>query len=391
MTSGPLEGILVADFSRVVAGPYSTMLLGDLGAEVVKVERPGAGDDTRGFGPPFVAGESAYYLAVNRNKRGIALDLASAEGRRAARALAQRADVVIENFRPGTAERLGIGYEEVAAGNQGVVYCSVSGFGSSGEGATLPGYDFLVQAVGGLMSVTGDAGGEPRRVGVAVVDVLTAQFATIAILAALYERDRSGLGQKVEVNLLSSLLSGLINQASTYITTGTVPSAMANRHPSISPYETLHAADRPFVVAAANDHQFSVFADVIGAPEMASDPRFSTNAARVVNRAELVKLLEERLCTRPAVEWVGRLEAAGIPSGLVNSLAEAFSLAERLGLSPVMRLGRSSPARPGPVGEASADAQVSNPLRFSRTPVTYRRPPPRNGEHSEEVERELGL
>lgn len=271
---GPLEGVLVADFSRVVAGPFATMLLGDLGADVIKVERPGAGDDTRGFGPPFVDGESSYYLSINRNKRGVAWDLGSEDGRRKARRLAERADVVVENFRPGTAARFGLGYDEIAAANPRVVYCSVSGFGTTGAGASMPGYDFLLQAVGGLMSVTGDDGGEPRKVGVAVVDVLTAQFAANAIIAALYERERSGSGQRVEVNLLSCLLCALINQASTYVTTGTVPRAMGNRHPSIAPYETLWAADRLLVVAVANDTQFAAFADALGLSWMTSDERF---------------------------------------------------------------------------------------------------------------------
>ncbi|MGH9293867.1 MAG: CaiB/BaiF CoA transferase family protein, partial [Acidimicrobiales bacterium] len=335
MSAGPLEGILVADFSRVVAGPFATMLLGDLGAEVVKVERPGGGDDSRSFGPPFVGGESAYYLSLNRNKRGVLWDLQTDEGRARARALARRADVVVENFRPGIAERLGIGYEELAGENERLVYCSVSGFGSNPAGARLPGYDFLVQGVGGLMSLTGDAGGEPRRVGVAVVDVLTAQFATIAILAALNERAVSGRGQKIEVNLLSCLLAALINQASTYVTTGRVPGQMGNRHPSIAPYETLDAKDRPLIVAVANDRQFSVLARVVGLGWMVGDDRFATNAARVANREELVRLLEDALSGEPASAWVEALWREGVPAGLVNSLAEAFGLAEELGLSPV--------------------------------------------------------
>ncbi len=386
--SGPLEGILVADFSRVVAGPYATMLLGDLGADVVKVERPGTGDDTRGFGPPFVDGESSYFRSVNRNKRAVSWDLATADGCRLAQALAERADVVIENFRPGTAERLGIGYEQVARLNERVVYCSVSGFGSSGAGAELPGYDFLVQAVGGLMSVTGDPGGEPRKVGVAVVDVLTAQFALSGILAALYERERSGRGQKVEVNLLLSLLSALINQASTYVTTGSVPRPMGNRHPSIAPYETLHAADRPFVVAVANDRQFSVLARLVGLDWMAADERFSTNAARVVNREELIRLLEEALRARAAAHWIDVLQAGGIPCGPVNDIAEAFALAERCGLSPVVRISADG-ASGVPADLPSGSNQVRNPVGLSRTPVTYRIPPPRHGEHSEAVEAEL--
>lgn len=400
--TGPLAGLLVADLSRVVAGPYAGMLLGDLGAEVVKVERPQGGDDTRGFGPPFVevagAGEepavreSSYYLSVNRNKKGVAWDLSSPAGLAAATALCRRADVVIENFKPGTADRLGLGYEAVAAANPRVVYCSISGFGSSGPGASLPGYDFLVQAVGGLMSITGDGPpeGEPRKVGVALVDVLTALHATTAILAALHERERSGLGQRVEVDLLSSLLAALINQASTYLTTGAVPRAMGNRHPSIAPYETLAASDRELVVAVGNDGQFAALAAAVGRPELAADERFATNAGRVAHRSEMAAALEEALGARTAAEWVDLFQAAGIPSGVVNDIGEAFGLAEAVGLDPVVRIardgaGRWTGSRPDP------GAQVASPMRFSRTGVSYRLPPPHLGEHSGEVERSLGL
>ena len=393
--AGPLAGLLVADFSRVVAGPYAAMLLGDLGADVVKVERPGAGDDTRGFGPPFVnpdpeAGEplSAYFLSVNRNKRGVAWDLATDEGRRKALALAARADVLIENFKPGGATRFGLGYEDIAKINPGVVYCSVSGFGSSGEGAPLPGYDFLVQAVGGIMSITGD--GEPRKVGVAVVDVLTALFASNAILAALVERSSSGRGQRIEVDLLSSSLAALINQASTYLTTGAVPTAMGNRHPSIAPYEMLAAADREMVVAVGNDSQFAALAGVVGKGWMGEDARFSRNAARVGNRDEMVRELEEALSARPAAEWVGMFQAAGIPSGVVNDISEAFGLAEQVGLTPAVRVTHAS-STAWTASEPDPAAQIADPMRLSRTPVSYRLPPPRLGEHSAEVESELGL
>ena len=379
MTAAPLDGILVADFSRVVAGPYATMLLGDLGATVIKVERPGSGDDTRGFGPPFVDGESSYYLAVNRNKRGVAWDLTSADGRSKARQLAGRADVVIENFRPGTADRLGIGYREVSAANPRVVYCSVSGFGTDGPGAALPGYDFLVQGVGGLMSITGDAGGEPRKVGVAVVDVLTALFGSNAILAALVEREKSGRGQYVEVNLLSCLLASLINQASTYLTTGAIPRAMGNRHPSIAPYETLQAADRVLVVAVGNDSQFAALAGVIGAGWMAADDRFAKNAGRVAHRDQMVELLEIELGQRPAAEWIELLQAAGIPSGVVNDIGEAFALADRLGLEPVVRLPRGGEAVAGVTGRPGAEVQVQGSDGFLEDAghVPARAAPPR--------------
>ena len=319
-----LDGVLVADFSRVLAGPLATMMLGDLGADVVKVERPEVGDDTRGWGPPFIDGESAYYLSINRNKRSVALDLGSEAGLEAARRLAERADVVVENFKPGTMSRLGLGYEKVAAVNPGVVYCSISGFGTTGEGASRLGYDFLVQAVGGLMSITGPESGAPTKVGVAVVDVLTGLYASNAILAALVGRAATGRGQRVEVDLLSSLLAGLVNQASTYLTTGAVPRALGNRHPAICPYETLAAADRLVVLAVGNDGQFAALALELGLDELGSDDRFATNAARVANRGELVALLEARLRERPATEWVERFDAAGVPSGLVNDVGEAL-------------------------------------------------------------------
>jgi crotonobetainyl-CoA:carnitine CoA-transferase CaiB-like acyl-CoA transferase len=393
-----LAGVLVADFSRVVAGPYAAMLLGDLGAEVVKVERPGSGDDTRGFGPPFVddgAGgtTSSYYLSVNRNKRGVAWDLATEDGRKKARALAERADVLIENFKPGAASRLGLDYEELAEVNPGLVYCSVSGFGWGEEGSKLAGYDFLAQAVGGLMSITGDppaTGGEARKVGVAVIDVLTALFAANGVVAALYERRQSGRGQLVRVDLLSSSLAALINQASTYLTTGRIPRAMGNRHPSIAPYETLSASDRALVVAVGNDGQFVSFCRAIGRPELATDERFAKNAGRVANRDEMVAELEAALSSRRASEWVALLEEAGVPSGVVNDISEAFMMADRLGLEPRIHLGEDGSVASSGDFEPDPLAQVASPLRLSRTPVSYRRPPPRLAQHSGEVESELG-
>jgi crotonobetainyl-CoA:carnitine CoA-transferase CaiB-like acyl-CoA transferase len=367
---GPLAGLLVADFSRVLAGPFATMLLGDLGADVVKVEHPDGGDETRGWGPPWHGDHSTYYLAVNRNKRSVALDLKDDDGRRAARALAGRADVVVENFRAGALERLGLGYEEVARDNPGLVWCAISGFGRE-AGAALPGYDFLVQAMSGLMSITGPAGGEPTKVGVALVDVLTGLYAATGVLAALAERERTGRGQRVEVSLLGSALASLVNQASSYLCTGRPPRAMGNRHPSITPYETLATADRPLVVAVGNDAQFARLCRVLGRPEAAADPRFATNADRVGNRDALAGLLEEALAARGAADWVTALADAGVPCGLVNDVGEAFALAERLGL--------------GPVADAGGVPQVANPIRLSASPATYRLAPPALGEHTAEV------
>jgi crotonobetainyl-CoA:carnitine CoA-transferase CaiB-like acyl-CoA transferase len=371
-----LEGLLVADFSRVLAGPFATMLLGDLGAEVVKVEHPDGGDETRAWGPPFLGDHSTYYLAVNRNKRGVALDLKDERGLRAARALAGRADVLVENFKAGTLERLGLGFEQVREDNPGLVWCSISGFGR-GAGAELPGYDFLVQAMSGLMHITGPAGGEPTKVGVALVDVLTGLYATSGILAALHQRARTGRGQLVEVSLLGSALASLVNQASSYLCTGRSPQALGNRHPSITPYETLATADRPLVVAVGNDGQFVRLCRALGLEQAAADPRFATNTARVTNREELAALLEGALAARGAADWATVLADAGVPCGLVNDLGEAFALAERLGLDPVV--------------EAGGIPQVANPIRLAATPPSYRLGPPALGEHTAEVLRWLQI
>jgi crotonobetainyl-CoA:carnitine CoA-transferase CaiB-like acyl-CoA transferase len=378
--SGPLSGIVVADFSRVLSGPLATMLLGDLGAEVIKVEHPDGGDDTRSWGPPFVEDTTAYFLSANRNKRSIAVDLRSDHGRKVALALADRADVLVENFRPGTMARLGLGYEELSARNPRLIYCSISGFGS-GAGRDLAGYDFLVQAVGGLMSITGPEQGEPVKAGVALVDVITGLHAVIGIQAALQARAETGTGQVVELNLLSSLLASLVNQGSSFVTAGVVPGPMGDRHPSIVPYQTLHAADRPFAVAVGNDRQFRAFCTALALPELADDARFARNVARVENRLELIELLEPVLASRPASHWLARLEEAGVPCGPINDLAEAFALAERLGLGPVVTL-------PGPGGRGQ---QLANPISLSENPAAYRLPPPRHGEHTKEILEWLGM
>jgi crotonobetainyl-CoA:carnitine CoA-transferase CaiB-like acyl-CoA transferase len=374
VTQSPLDGLLVADFSRVLAGPLATMFLADLGATVVKVERPGAGDDTRAWGPPYVGATSTYFTSVNRNKRSVVLDLADAGDVTLARRLAHRADVLVENFRPGKLAEFGLDQATLRAANPGLVYCSISGFGG-GAGADLPGYDFVVQAVGGLMSLTGQPGGEPTKVGVALVDVLTGLHATIGILAALHQRHRTGQGQLVEVNLLSSLLASLVNQGAAYLNGAGVPGAMGNRHPSIAPYETLATRDGALAVAVGNDRQFRTFAAVIDRPSLADDPRFATNSARVEHRSDLVTALEEALRADTAEAWTGRLQAAGVPCGTVNDLAGAIDLATRLGLDPVARL--------------DGIATLASPLRLSDTPVRYDRPPPALGADSAEIRRWL--
>jgi crotonobetainyl-CoA:carnitine CoA-transferase CaiB-like acyl-CoA transferase len=364
---GALAELRILDFSRVLAGPLATMVLGDLGAEVIKVERPGTGDDTRAWGPPFDEhGEATYFLSVNRNKQSVVLDLTAADDLARARALARDSDVLVENFRPGFMDGIGLGYDALRPDNPGLVYCSITGFGR-GEGARLPGYDLLVQALGGLMSITGAADGEPQKVGVALVDVLAGLFASVGILAALRHRERSGVGQRVEVTLLGALLAALVNQGSAYTVAGVVPHRMGNEHPSISPYELFDAADGQLVIAVGTDRQFAVLCEVIGAPQLASDERFSSNPARVAHRHELRAELERRLSRSAAREWAERLTAARVPAGVVNDLADAFALAQSLGLDPTVSIPR---------GDGSQLRLTRNPISMSETPPEYRAAPP---------------
>ncbi|MFE1752942.1 CaiB/BaiF CoA transferase family protein [Streptomyces anandii] len=388
---GALHGLRIADFSRVLAGPYATMLLADLGAEVIKVERPGTGDETRQWRPPAdEQGTSTYFLGVNRNKRSVTLDLASEADRERARALIAGSDVLVENFRPGTMERLGLGHAELRDRHPRLVYCSISGFGTGG-GAALPGYDLLVQAVGGLMSVTGEPGGEPVKTGVALVDVITGLHAALGIMAALRHRDATGEGQLVEVSLLGSLLSAMVNQASGYAVAGVVPGRMGNAHPSIAPYETFPTADRPLALAVGNDTQFAALAAALGVPRLAADDRFRTNPGRVAHRAELAGLLGERLRSAGADHWSGVLLAAGVPAGPVNTLDEAFSFAHRLGLPGIVTVPDPSEAEAeartgaGPSALRKSSRQVAHPIALSASPARYRLPPPALGEHTEEI------
>jgi formyl-CoA transferase len=362
----PLSGLLVADFSRVLAGPLATMTLADLGATVVKVERPGSGDDTRTWGPPWTQTSSAYFDCVNRGKLGVTLDLADEADRARAHELARRADVVVHNLRG--IERYGLDYDTVADGNPRVVYCSITGFGAESD---RPGYDFLVQAVGGLMSITGDPDGEPRKVGVALVDVLTGKDAVIGILAALAARERTGRGEHVQVDLLSSLLGGLVNQAANYLTTGVAPGRMGNQHPSIAPYETLHCADGLLAVACGNDAQFARLAAVLGAPGLADDARFSTNPARVTNRPALIAELEARLAADAAASWELRLAAVGVPAGLVGDIGSAVRRADAYGLAPTVDVGTAR--------------QIRHPARYRLNRTASPTPPPGLGEHDELV------
>jgi crotonobetainyl-CoA:carnitine CoA-transferase CaiB-like acyl-CoA transferase len=370
-TPGALDGVKVLDLSRVLAGPFATMMLGDLGADVIKVERPDGGDETRGWGPPFDArGQATYFLSVNRNKRSLVLDLKDDGDVSRARELAISADVVVENFRPGLMADLGLAYEDLEPKNPGLVYCSITGFGP-GEGARLPGYDLLVQALGGLMSITGEADRDPQKVGVAVVDILTGLFATSGILAALRHRDRSGRGQKVEVSLLASLLGALVNQASAYTAGGVVPQRMGNAHPSISPYELYDAGEGQLVIAVGNDRQFRALCETIDRPELADDARFATNTDRVANRVELREELDRALRSKPATHWSEALTEARVPAGPVNDVGAAFRLAGELGLDPVVEIGD---------GDGPPTPLTRNPITLSRTPASYRLAPPALGE-----------
>jgi crotonobetainyl-CoA:carnitine CoA-transferase CaiB-like acyl-CoA transferase len=366
-SDGVLGDLRVLDFSRVLAGPFATMMMADLGAAVIKVERPGIGDDTRSWGPPYdERGMATYFQSVNRNKTSLVLDLQDPGDRVRAAELARQADVLVENFRPGVMDRLGLGYDQLAADRPGLIYCSITGFGA-GAGAELPGYDLLVQALGGLMSITGSPEGEPQKVGVALVDVLAGLFASVGILAALRHRDATGEGQRVEVNLLSALLGGLVNQASAFTIAGVVPTRLGNAHPSISPYELLETGDGDLVLAVGNDRQFAALCEVIGDPELAGDPRYATNGARVANRVALRADLVARLATRPAVDWARELTAVRVPAGVVNDLRGAFALAQSLGLEPIVEV---------PVADGETVRLTRNPIGLSRTPPGYRSAPP---------------
>ena len=369
MTSapGPLDGLLVADFSRVLAGPFMTMTLGDLGADVVKVERPGSGDDTRAWGPPWREGDSTYNLGLNRNKRSLVLDLTDAGDRVLARRLAERADVLVESFRPGLMAGWELDGETLRAVNPGLVSCSVTAFGSGEDTAGMPGYDFLLQAMGGLMHVTGEADGPPLKVGAAIVDLVCGLLAVTGVLAALHERARSGRGQHVEVSLMDAALTCLLNQGSAWVLAGARPHRMGNRHPSIVPYETYEAADRPFAVAAGNDRLFARMCGAVGLPELAEDKRFATNSARVANVDALADALAPVFGSEPAEHWVAALKSASVPAGPINDVAEAYGLAESLGLEPVVEVDGMPLARP--------------PFVLDRTPAAVGRRPPRLDEH----------
>jgi crotonobetainyl-CoA:carnitine CoA-transferase CaiB-like acyl-CoA transferase len=385
--STALEGLKVLDLSRVLAGPWAGQLLGDLGADVVKVERPGSGDDTRAWGPPYLqdeqgrdTSEAAYFLSANRNKRSVAIDFTQPDGQRQVRELAARADVLIENFKVGGLAAYGLDYASLQALNPRLIYCSITGFGQTGPYAQRAGYDFMIQAMGGLMSVTGRAEGEegngPVKVGVAVTDILTGLYASNAILAALAERERSGLGQHIDLALLDVQVACLANQALNYLTTGKPPVRLGNAHPNIVPYQDFPTADGDFILTVGNDGQFRRFCEVAGHPEWADDPRFASNSARVANRSALVPLIRQVTVFRSTAEWVSLLEQAGVPCGPVNDLEAVFADPQVVHRS--LRVDMPHPV----AGKAEL---VANPIRLSRTPVSYRSAPPGLGADQDAV------
>jgi crotonobetainyl-CoA:carnitine CoA-transferase CaiB-like acyl-CoA transferase len=369
----PLDGLVVADMSRILAGPYCSMLLADMGAAVVKVEGPG-GDDTRTWMPPVKDGVSTYYLSIGRNKRSVVLDFRDPDDRALAAELLHRADIAIENFRPGALAKFGLDYETAAATNPGLVYLSITGFGTA-EGAWLPGYDLIVQAVSGLMSLTGDPEGPAYRAGISVFDVMTGLHGLIGVLAALHQRADTGRGQHVEVNLLSSALSGLVNQTGAYTAAGVVPTRMGNAHPSLFPYEALPTADREMIITAGNDRQFRSLCEVLGIAWVAEDERFATNADRTRNREELRPLLVAELAKWKADDLFLALNEAGVPCGPINTIGEGVELAASLGLAPRVEVGAGD----------RAVTLVRNPIAFGDAELRYDLPPPELGEHGDEI------
>ncbi len=384
--TGSLSHIRVLDLSRVLAGPWAGQVLGDLGAEVIKIERPGGGDDTRAWGPPYFHGKdgktdlSSYYLAANRNKKSLAVDISKPEGQRLIRELAAESDIVLENFKVGGLKRYGLDYESLSKVNSKLIYCSITGFGQTGPYANRPGYDFLIQAMGGLMSLTGrddsEPGGGPLKVGVALTDIMTGLYASIAILSALAHRDRTGEGQYVETALLDVQVACLANQAMNYLTTGKSPVRMGNSHPNIVPYQDFPTSDGDMVLTVGNDKQFRRLCEVLGRPEWADDERFTTNSARVFHREQLVPMLRQATVMRSTDEWVEALEAAGVPCGPVNTLEQVFSDPQVQAREMQVALQHEK------MGDVPG---VGNPIQMGLTPITYRSAPPTLGQHTEEI------
>ncbi|OZI50427.1 CaiB/BaiF CoA transferase family protein [Bordetella genomosp. 4] len=387
----PLEGIRVLDLSRILAGPWCTQNLADLGADVIKVERPATGDDTRHWGPPYLkdgqgkdTSEAAYYLSTNRNKRSLEADIASPEGAALVRELVTHCDILVENFKVGGLRKYGLDYDSLNALNPRLIYCSVTGFGQDGPCATLPGYDFMIQGLGGLMSITGERddlpGGGPQKAGVAVTDIITGMYATVAILAAIQERHRSGLGQHLDIALLDCHVAMLANQNSNYFTSGKAPTRAGNAHQNVVPYQVFAASDGHLIVATGNESQYRAYCKAIGAPELGDDPRFATNRLRVTNRDTLVALLSDIMQQGRRDEWISKLEAAGVPCGPINNIAQTFA-------HPQVQARQLRRELPHPLGGTAP--VTASPLRFSASPVVYRNAPPMLGQHTQEILQEI--
>jgi crotonobetainyl-CoA:carnitine CoA-transferase CaiB-like acyl-CoA transferase len=385
---GSLDGVRILDLSRVLAGPWATQILGDLGADVVKVEKPGEGDGTRTWGPPFLrdgagrnTSESAYYLSANRNKRSAAIDFTHPEGQALIRRLAAQSDVLVENFKVGTLARYGLGYEGLRSVNPRLVYCSITGFGQDGPYAPRAGYDYLAQGMGGIMSLTGPVDGEPTKVGIGIADLMTGMYATVAILAMLRRRDATGVGQHADISLLDCQVAWLSSQAQSYLTSGESPPRLGNAHQNISPYDTFPTNDGHVILAIGNDRQFAAFCELSGVPALAADERFRTNEGRVMNRAALGARLREVTASRPTREWIEELERIGVPAGSVNTIPEVFADPHVRARGSVVEM--KHPLSAGPV------RLLASPLRLRGSPPTYRRPPPTLGQHTDDVLAEL--
>ncbi|HEU0259317.1 MAG TPA: CaiB/BaiF CoA-transferase family protein [Burkholderiales bacterium] len=388
---GPLEGVRVLDLTRVLAGPWAAQNLADLGAEVIKLERPKKGDDSRAFGPPWLkdaqgcdTSESAYFACANRGKKSLTLDLAHPRGQAIARELAAKCDVLLENFKFGDLDRYGLGYSQLREVNPGLIYCSVTGFGHTGPWRERPGYDFMIQGMGGLMSVTGERddrpGGGPQKAGIPIADLITGMYASIAVCAALAHRANTGVGQHLDLALFDSLVAVLANQGGNYLATGKPPGRLGNDHPNIAPYQVFRTADGSLILACGNDKLFRKFCEVAGCLALADDARFASNGKRVENRVELTRLLNEVFLKRPTKEWIARLEAAGVPCGPINDLSQVFSEPQALARGLRMELPHPS---------AGGVSLVRSPMRFSQTPVEHGVPPPTLGQHTDEVLRDI--
>ena len=378
-TSGPLDGIRVLDLSRVLAGPYCTMVLGDLGADVIKVEQPGKGEDTRAWGPPWAGGEAAYYLSVNRNKRSITLDIKSEQGKQIIRDLARESDIVVENFKRGTFERLGIGYDDLRKDNPGLIWANVSGYGPTGPLADKPGYDFIAQGEAGIMAITGEPDGEPMKVGVAIVDITTGLFTAVGVLAALQARQTTGAGQRVDASLFTSAVAWLANVGENHLVSGNPAKRYGNAHANIVPYQTFRARDQHMTLGVGNDRQFQALCAILGRPELGGDERYATNSARVANRDELVSILQERLLTKDADDWIAACDAANIPSGKINTIEQVFAHPQTLARDMLVEVEHPT---------AGLLKLAGIPFALSETPAKIRLAPPTLGQHTDEVLRE---